>query len=133
MKNTRDLHFIIHSLKPVTLFSADQKTLSPMAEIFLLCGNVYLKRSGITSCPHSITYKTKFWPEPGVRAVKVGVHLEVVLKVFLHLCLRHKLTMLDNNHTLKITASILQKTNRINKEVLYQPGFCLGVPSCGPP
>jgi len=25
-----------------TLFSADQKTLSPMAEIFLLCGNVYL-------------------------------------------------------------------------------------------
>ena len=26
----------------VTLFSVDQKTLSPIAETFLLCGNVYL-------------------------------------------------------------------------------------------
>ena len=43
----------------------------------------------------------ELWPEPGVRAVKIGVHLEVVLQVLLHLCLGHQLTMLDNYHTLK--------------------------------
>ena len=101
-----NLQIMIHDLKPVTLFSADQKTLSPMAEIFLLCGNVYLKRIVIPSCPHSICYKPEFWPEPGVSAVKVGVHLEVVLKVFLHLCLCYQLSMLDHNHTLKRKPSI---------------------------
>ena len=81
----------------------DQKTLSPMAETFLLCGNVYLEREclDITSFPSSICNKPELWPEPGVRAVKIGVHLEVVLKVFLHLRLCHKLTMLDYYHTLK--------------------------------
>ena len=33
----------------LTLFSVDQKTLSPMAEIFLLCGNVYLERNVLIS------------------------------------------------------------------------------------
>ena len=80
---------MIHYLKLVTLFSVDQKTLSPMAETFLLCGNVYLNRIVITSYPHLICYKPELWPEPGVRTVKVGVHLEVVLEVLLHLCLGH--------------------------------------------
>jgi len=43
-KNNHSLVFNTkeHQELGYTLFSVDQKTLSPMAETFLLCGNVYL-------------------------------------------------------------------------------------------
>ena len=44
--------------------------------------------------------KPELRPEPGVSTVKISVHLEVVLKVLLHLGLGHQLTVLDHDHAL---------------------------------
>ena len=81
----------------------DQNTLSPIAEIFLLCGNVYLAKYGYTvqnMATHLAIHKPELRPEPGVSTVKICVHLEVVLKVLFHLGLGNQLTVLDHNYAL---------------------------------
>ena len=42
----------------------------------------------------------EFWPEPGVRALEVGVHLHVVLEVLEHLRLEIDVPVLDYYHPL---------------------------------
>ena len=43
----------------------------------------------------------QFWPEPGVLAVQVGVHLHVVREVLEHLCLQLQLPVLDDDDSLE--------------------------------
>ena len=44
----------------------------------------------------------EFWPEPGVRALEVGVHLHVVLEVLEHLRLEIDVPVLDYYHPLNM-------------------------------
>ena len=47
----------------------------------------------------------EFRPEPGVRALEVGVHLHVVLEVLEHLCLEPDVPVLDDDHPLNMNHS----------------------------